>query len=109
MLMNILLKSILAGLLLGAALFILPFFLLRVALFALLIGALFRLVRGPRRWGYDPRGFGRRGGPGLAFADRIRQMSDEEYATFKQERWNRCGGEASGPAQGTESTNPSNA
>jgi len=87
--MNIILKSILAGLLLGAALFILPFFLLRVALFVLLIGGLFRLIRGGRPYG------GRRWGRGLgsmpAFADHIRQMSDEEYNQFKQRYAGACG------------------
>ncbi|MDQ1087249.1 hypothetical protein [Siphonobacter sp. SORGH_AS_1065] len=74
---NTILKSILAGILLGGALFVLPFFLLRIALFFLFIGAIFRLFRGPRHWGH------RR--PWRSdFTDRIRQMSDEEYAEFKQ-------------------------
>ena len=81
---NTLVRSILAGLLLGAALFILPFFLLRIALFFLLIGALFRLFGGGRfrrgGWGHG-RGYG---GYIPAFTDRIRQMSDEEYTAFKQ-------------------------
>lgn len=78
---NTLLKSILAGLLLGATMFVLPFFLLRIAVFVLLIGALFRLFGGNRlRRG----GWGRRLGPTPAFADRIRQMNDEEYTAFKQ-------------------------
>lgn len=88
---NILLKSILAGLLLGAALFVLPFFLLRIALFALLVGALFRLLGGGRfrRGGWGP-------GYRPAMADRIRQMNDEEYNEFKQ-RFGQgpCGGYAS--------------
>ncbi len=74
----------LAGALLGGALFILPFFLLRIALFFLLIGAIFRLFRGPRQWRH--RGHWR-----TDFTDRIRQMSDEEYTEFKQRGFGRHG------------------
>ncbi len=79
---NILLKSILAGLLLGVALFVMPFFLVRLVFFILIIGALVRLFGGGR----FRRGWGRGYGHGYtpAFADRIRQMSDAEYADFKQ-------------------------
>ncbi|UFH51885.1 hypothetical protein [Spirosoma sp. KNUC1025] len=88
---NTLVRSILAGLLIGAALFIMPFFLLRLIVFFLIIGALFRLFGGGRfrrgGWGRD-RGFGYT----PAFTDRIRQMSDEEYTQFKQRYENgRCG------------------
>ena len=96
---NTLLKSILAGLLLGASLFILPFFLLRVVLFFLLIGAVFRLFRGRGgRRGWEP---GRGSMP--AFADRIRQMNDDEYNEFKQRFGRgRCAtGDFSKPAEGT--------
>ena len=79
---NTLVKSILAGLLIGAALFIMPFFLLRFVVFFLIIGALFRLFGGGRyrRGSWGP-GWGYR--HGYAFTDRIRQMSDEEYTQFK--------------------------
>lgn len=80
---NTLLRSILAGLLLGAALFIMPFFLIRLVVFLLIISILFRLFGGNRfrrgGWGRD-WGYGRT----PAFTDRIRQMSDEEYEQFKQ-------------------------
>ncbi len=76
------LRSVLAGVLLGGALFILPFFLLRIALFFLLLGAVFRLFRGPRSWG-------RRGQWRTEFTDRIRQMSDDEYNEFKQRGFGR--------------------
>ncbi|WP_460949339.1 hypothetical protein [Spirosoma daeguense] len=84
---NTLLKSILAGLLIGVALFIMPFFLLRFFVFLFIIGLLFRLFGGGRR-----RGWGRRWGHGPmpAFADRIRQMSDEEYDAFKQRYSGNC-------------------
>lgn len=80
---NTLVKSILAGLLIGAALFIMPFFLLRFVVFFLIIGALFRLFGGGR---FRRRGWGRGWGYGrdYAFTDRIRQMSDDEYGQFKQ-------------------------
>jgi hypothetical protein len=72
------LKPILAGMLIGAALFFMPFFLLRVLVVFLIIGALFRLFGG--------RGFRGRYGRGFhpAFADRIRNMSDDEYNQYKQ-------------------------
>ncbi len=77
------LKPILAGILIGAALFFMPFFLLRVLIVFLIIGGLFRLFGG--------RGFRGRYGRGFhpAFADKIRNMSDEEYNEYKQnfERW----------------------
>ncbi|GAB2561620.1 hypothetical protein [Spirosoma areae] len=101
---NTLVKSILAGLLLGVALFILPFFLLRVALFFLIIGALFRLFGGGRfRRGWGP---GRGYGYTPAFADRIRQMSDDEYNQFKQRYHGHCSpGESPKPTQETTPTN----
>lgn len=72
------LKPILIGVLLGAALFIMPFFLLRAIVFFLIIGALFRLFRGRR--------FGRWHHPQLhpAFADTIRNMNEQEYNAFRQ-------------------------
>lgn len=80
---NTLVKSILAGLLIGAALFIMPFFLLRFVVFFLIIGALFRLFGGRR---FRRRGWGTGWGDrrDYAFTDRIRQMSDDEYSQFKQ-------------------------
>ena len=80
---NTLLRSILAGLLVGAALFIMPFFLIRMVVFLLIISALFRLFGGGRfRRGGWRRGWGYGHTP--AFTDRIRQMSNEEYNQFKQ-------------------------
>ncbi|MBD0258254.1 MAG: hypothetical protein ICV83_21280, partial [Cytophagales bacterium] len=46
-----LLKPVLIGILAGAVLFVLPFFLLRTLLFVLLIGGVFRLLAG-RRFGW---------------------------------------------------------
>jgi hypothetical protein len=76
-------KPILAGILIGAALFFIPFFLLRVLIVFLIIGGLFRLFGGRGFRGRYNRGFH------PAFADKIRNMSDEEYNQYKQniERW----------------------
>lgn len=71
------LKPIAGGVLLGAALFFIPFFVLRVIAFLLIVGLIFRLFSGRRRFG---RHFGDRR---FAFADRIRNMSEEEYQNFK--------------------------
>ena len=70
-------KPIVAGVLLGAALFFIPFFALRVAAFILIAGLIFRLFTGRRRFS---RNFGDQR---FAFADRIRNMSEEEYQHFK--------------------------
>lgn len=80
------LRPVVAGVLIGAALFFAPFVVLRIALFVLVFMLLFRLFTGRR--------FGRFGGRGMhpAFADRIRNMSDEEYADFKEKFGHGCGG-----------------
>ena len=97
------LKPVLAGIGIGLLIVAIPFFLIKAALVFLLFGALFRFVarriywsrmhasvagygpdrRGPRRYarrGYDA--FGAVWHP--AFADTIRNMSDEDYGTFRQ-------------------------
>ncbi|MCC6289507.1 MAG: hypothetical protein IT249_16630 [Chitinophagaceae bacterium] len=72
------LKPIVAGVLIGAALFFIPFFVLRVIAFFLIAGLVFRLFAGRRRR------FGRNfSEQRFAFVDRIRNMSDEEYQAFK--------------------------
>jgi hypothetical protein len=76
-------KPIIAGMLTGAALFFMPFFLWRVFAFFLIGGAFFRLFIGRRM----RSGFGMR----PAFADKIRSMSDEEYNLFKQKAQQHCG------------------
>ncbi|MDJ1503172.1 hypothetical protein [Xanthocytophaga agilis] len=86
-------KSILFGALFGTALFFMPFFLLRIVLFIVIIGALFRLFA-RRRFG--PSGHRR---SFTHFTDRIRSMSDEEYTAFKQRSQDRCGFYRSKPAE----------
>ena len=73
-------RAIIIGAVTGAALFFLPFFILRGLLFILFIGFVIRLIAfgAWRRRGFGGRGFN------LRFADKIRSMSDEEYSHFKQ-------------------------
>lgn len=72
-------RAIIIGALAGAALFFLPFFILRGFLFFLFIGFVIRLIAFGR---WRRRGFG--GGDFRTFADKVRSMSDEEYNNFKQ-------------------------
>lgn len=82
---NQLLKTILVGVLIGAAIFAAPFFAVKVLIFFLIIGIIFRVFRGRgyyhrRRWGYGP----------WAYADKIRGMSDQEYQEFQEKYQGRC-------------------
>lgn len=88
------LKTIAAGILLGAAAFYMPFFLIRTLLFILIIAALLRLFVRPR---FGGRGFQ------VAFANKIRTMSDEEYAGFKKKLESRCGKSNDNEERSTES------
>ena len=80
-------KPIIGGVLIGAALFFIPFFVLRVAVFVLIIGLLFRLF-GRGSWGPA----GRRQERFTRFADKIRNMTDEEYNQFRERFQYGCGG-----------------
>ncbi|WP_114792171.1 hypothetical protein U0035_10005 [Niabella yanshanensis] len=82
------LKPVIAGALIGAALFFIPFFVLRVAVFVLIVGLLFRLF-GRRSWGPGSR----RQERFTRFADKVRNMTDEEYAQFKERFQYGCGGQ----------------
>jgi len=77
-----LLKTVLAGVLAGVALFMMPFIILKVLIFFLLIKAVFRLMGGKRRshgrWQY-------------AYAYKFKNMSEEDRAAFIQKYGNRCG------------------
>ena len=71
-------KMILIGILTGIALFMMPFFLIKFLIFFLIIGAICRLWWGGKR----RSGWGR--GYHFAYADKIRNMNDEEYKAFKE-------------------------
>ena len=72
-------KLIFGGMLLGAAVFFVPFFLLKVIGF-FFIAMMFM-------WLFKGRGhYGRR----MAFVDNVRNMSDEEYSHWKSQK-GRCG------------------
>jgi len=70
---------IVGGALFGAAAYFMPFFLIKALLIILLLGTLFRLFG--RRRHYSRY---------TAFADKIRSMSDEEYAAFKSQWHGHC-------------------
>lgn len=70
-------KSIVIGVVLGAAFFFAPIFILKAMIIMLIISVMFRLIAG--RW--SRRGHGLH----FALADTIRNMSDEEYNRFKQD------------------------
>ena len=90
------LKPVLIGIGVGIVLFAIPFFLIKAVLFFLIFGALVRFVGRRLYWsrysgpGYHSRGhhrwhqasYGSELHP--AFVDSIRNMSDEEYDTFRQ-------------------------
>ena len=79
-----LVKQIIAGLLIGAALFFMPFLIIRTLITILIIGLLFRFFTGRRfgRGGFREHRF--------AFADKVRTMSVEEYETFKKTKESNC-------------------
>jgi hypothetical protein len=72
-------KSILAGVLFGAAMFIMPFFLIQLFVVMLLFGAAFRLFAGRNVHGRK-----------MMYAQHIRNMSDEEFAKFKSGNYHSC-------------------
>ena len=76
------LKLVVGGILLGTAIFFVPFFLLKIAGMFLIFGLVMWIFKGRRRshhWG--------------GYADRIRSMSEEEYADFKSKASHgHCGG-----------------
>lgn len=90
--MNRMPRFVLPAIVLGAALVAFPFFFLRLALFALIVGGAVRFIR--RRALGGGNFSGRWGGwqtRRMEFADRIRRMSDDEYAAFNQQQtqWQR--------------------
>lgn len=78
-------KIILGGILAGIALFIMPFILIRVVIFFLLIGLIFRLFGG-RRWHWQHRHafYGIDPQKKHVYAQRWRNMNEEERKSFIQ-------------------------
>ncbi|WP_296151065.1 hypothetical protein [uncultured Flavobacterium sp.] len=76
--MKSILKSIAVGILIGA----LAFFAFKLIITFFIIGGIMSLFARRRfsRQGFGP---GKFGGPRFAFADKIRNMNDEEYNSFK--------------------------
>ena len=79
-------KPILFGALFGAAVFFMPFTLLKFLFFFMFIGAIFRFFAW-RRFQYS-------GGMNYQsiYADKIRNMSEEEYSEFKNKTQGGCHG-----------------
>jgi len=78
---NQILKHVLVGLLLGTALYYLPFFFIgKVIFFLLVMTLIFGWFR--RRRYYGPYGWN--------YADKIRSMSDDEYSEFKEKFGRGC-------------------
>lgn len=77
-------KSIVIGALLGALIFAIPFMAIKLFFFLLVVGLVFKLIRGRGRRYYGPAGW--------AYADKIRQMSDDEYQQFKNRYSRYCWG-----------------
>lgn len=75
------LKTVLAGVLAGVALFMMPFIIIKVLIFFLLIKAIFRLMGGRRRY----RGWH------YAYAHKYKNMTEEERIAFRQKYGNSCG------------------
>lgn len=77
-------KSVIGGALIGAAAFFAPFLLIKTVLFFFIIGAIFRMIfwRRMYHWG-RPHMY-------MAMADKVRNMSEEEYAELKNKinNWN---------------------
>ena len=90
--MNRMPRFILPAVLFGAALVIFFHVFVKIALFILIVGGAARFIKSrfvggayghQNRWMSPGKWQARR----AEFTDRIRTMSDEEYAAFKQPRW----------------------
>jgi hypothetical protein len=76
------LRTVAAGVLAGIALFMVPFFLIKVLIFFLLIKAIFRLLGWRRRhWG----------GMRYAYAHKFQNMSEEDRKAFEEKYGRNCG------------------
>ena len=95
------LKTVFAGILAGVVLFMIPFIIIKVLIFFLLIKAIFRLMGGGRRHAQMR----------YAYAQKFQNMSEEERSAFMQDKakhWggNRCGWNSS--CESTEFESPEN-
>ena len=75
-------KAILIGLLAGALLFFMPFFLFRIVIFILIISLVFRLFGFRRRWARGYGGYGFWNNP--LYMQRWHSMSDDERKAFRE-------------------------
>ena len=75
------LKTVFAGILAGVALFMVPFFIIKVIIFFLLIKAIFRLLGGRSRWH----------GMRTAWAHKYKNMSEDERKAFTEKYGKGCG------------------
>ncbi|MCE3227242.1 MAG: hypothetical protein K0S32_1793 [Bacteroidetes bacterium] len=76
---------IIFGILFGAAAFFAPFFLLKAVFFLMIVGFIFRMFWWRRRawhYGYHYQ---------LAYAEKVRNMSEEEFSQFKN-KFRDCNG-----------------
>ena len=71
------LKTVFAGILAGAALFMIPFFFIKVIIFFLLIKAIYRLLGGGKRW----RG---------AWAHKYNNLNEDERKAFMEKYGRGC-------------------
>ena len=78
-------RFILPAVLFGVALVVFFHFFVKLALFVLIVGGAARFIRSRLFGGSTGRGGWQN--HRLAFTDKIRQMSDDEYAAFRQPRW----------------------
>ncbi len=78
------LKIILGGVLAGLALFIMPFVLMKLVIFFLLLALIFRLFGGRRRWYYRHAFYGINPQKKQEYAQRWRNMTEEERSIFIQ-------------------------
>ncbi|MBX9782717.1 MAG: hypothetical protein K2X48_05400 [Chitinophagaceae bacterium] len=77
-------KVIPGGVLAGFALFIMPFILIKLVIFFLLIGLLFRLFGGRRRWHHRHAFYGINPQKKHEYAQRWRNMNEDERKSFLQ-------------------------
>ena len=96
----------LPAVLFGVALVVFFHLFVKLALFVLIVGGAARFIRS-RMFGGSNGWVGRGGWQNrrLEFTDKIRHMSDEEYAAFKQPRWLNKGNDQTDESFGRYSEN----